>query len=149
FVDMVHTYRAEHHADMVAVHSTVPAVPCEREGWVHSPIRGRHPDLEEGVASFTKHSGGQRQMRLPVSGRRSGWTWNPSLVLPRPRRANCGSWSSMGFRSGWKSPAMPGVWHMVWTHRWCTRAWPGPITLGMRTWVFLILFARSLSMFPV
>src|SRR5690625_4396493 len=44
---------------------------------------------------------------------------------------------------------MPGVWHMAWTHRWCTRAWPGPITQGMKTWVFLILLARSLSTFPV
>src|SRR5699024_12186191 len=37
-----------------------PVGTSDREGWVRSPIRGRHPDLEEGVASFTKHFGGQR-----------------------------------------------------------------------------------------
>lgn len=60
FVDIVHRYAAQHHTDLVVVHSTVPVGTCDENGWVHSPVRGRHPDLEEGVATFVKHFGGDR-----------------------------------------------------------------------------------------
>ena len=58
FVESVAAYAIEHRARMVVVHSTVPVGTCDRQGWVHSPIRGRHPHLEEGVATFVKHFGG-------------------------------------------------------------------------------------------
>src|SRR5690625_7627662 len=57
---------------MVVVHSTVPVGTCDREGWVHSPIRGRHPDLEEGVARFTKHFGGHRSAEAASEWKRIG-----------------------------------------------------------------------------
>src|SRR5699024_11934419 len=49
FVDAVHRYAVEHGARMVVVHSTVPVGTCEENGSIHSPILGRHPDLEAGV----------------------------------------------------------------------------------------------------
>lgn len=58
FVDTVAAYAVEHRVRTVVVHSTVPVGVCDAQGWVHSPIRGRHPDLEEGVQRFVKHFGG-------------------------------------------------------------------------------------------
>lgn len=60
FVDIVHRYVSDHQASLVVVHSTVPVGTCDAQGWVHSPIRGRHPDLEEGVATFVKHFAGEQ-----------------------------------------------------------------------------------------
>lgn len=60
FVDDVTRYATEHHAGLVIVHSTVPVGTCDRNGWVHSPVRGSHPDLAAGIATFTKHFGGSR-----------------------------------------------------------------------------------------
>lgn len=60
FVEIVHRYQAQHQADLVVVHSTVPVGTCDPEGWVHSPVRGRHPDLVESLTAFTKHVGGGR-----------------------------------------------------------------------------------------
>jgi hypothetical protein len=44
--------------DVVVVHSTVPIGTCNAHGWVHSPIRGRHPDLLDSLRTFRKHFGG-------------------------------------------------------------------------------------------
>jgi len=60
FVDEVRRYRREHMTDLVVVHSTVPVGTCDPQGWVHSPVRGRHPHLAEGLLTFVKHFGGQR-----------------------------------------------------------------------------------------
>lgn len=60
FVSAVAGYVAEHSADLVVVHSTVPVGTCDPHGWVHSPVRGRHPNLEAGIRGFTKHFGGAR-----------------------------------------------------------------------------------------
>lgn len=49
-----------HGADLVVVHSTVPVGVCDPHGWVHSPVRGRHPHLVEGLETFVKHFGGPR-----------------------------------------------------------------------------------------
>lgn len=52
---------ADHHrATLVVVHSTVPAGTCDPHGWVHSPVRGRHPRLVESLGTFTKIFGGPR-----------------------------------------------------------------------------------------
>lgn len=53
-------YSSRYEADLVIVHSTVPIGTCDPHGWVHSPVRGRHPDLEEGIRTFVKFFGGQR-----------------------------------------------------------------------------------------
>lgn len=60
FVPAVRGYVAEHGVGLVVVHSTVPVGTCDAEGWVHSPVRGRHPDLVPGLRAFVKHFGGER-----------------------------------------------------------------------------------------
>lgn len=60
FAADVRAYRRWHGAGLVVVHSTVPVGTCDPEGWVHSPVRGRHPDLAESLLTFVKHFGGQR-----------------------------------------------------------------------------------------
>lgn len=62
FVRTVWEYQGLHQARMVIVHSTVPVGTCDREGWVHSPVRGRHPDLTKGLLAFPKHFGGARAL---------------------------------------------------------------------------------------
>jgi hypothetical protein len=59
FIPDTRMYAAHYRAPLVIVHSTVPVGTCDPEGWVHSPVRGRHPDLAEGLETFTKHFGGQ------------------------------------------------------------------------------------------
>lgn len=51
-------------AKLVIVHSTVP-VGVTRQlgaGVVHSPIRGKHPDLTGGILKFVKFCGGERAL---------------------------------------------------------------------------------------
>lgn len=60
FVTAVRRYEVEHGAELVVVHSTVPVGTCDPEGWVHSPVRGRHPDLVDSLLTFVKHCGGER-----------------------------------------------------------------------------------------
>lgn len=59
FADTVAGYRRYHRAGLVVVHSTVPPGTCDPHGWVHSPIRGRHPRLVDGLTAFVKHFGGR------------------------------------------------------------------------------------------
>lgn len=60
FVASVREYVFLFNADLVIVHSTVPLGTCDPEGWVHSPVRGVHPDLELGIRTFVKFFGGAR-----------------------------------------------------------------------------------------
>lgn len=46
--------------DLVIVHSTVPIGTCSAHDWIHSPVRGRHPDLLDSLRTFRKHFGGER-----------------------------------------------------------------------------------------
>src|SRR5690606_9188628 len=72
FVEHVHAYRAQHGADLVIVHSTVPVGTCDEHGWVHSPVRGRHPRLAPGLRVFVKHFGGVRASEAAYHW--PGWT---------------------------------------------------------------------------
>lgn len=60
FTDLVEAHAVEHAASLVVVHSTVPVGTCDPFGWVHSPVRGRHPDLAEALVTFPKFAGGRR-----------------------------------------------------------------------------------------
>jgi hypothetical protein len=60
FVEQVKQYEREHQADLVIIHSTVPVGTCDPRDWVHSPVRGRHPDLGRSLLAFRKHFGGHR-----------------------------------------------------------------------------------------
>lgn len=58
FVAEVKYYQNEHQASQVVVHSTVAPGTCDPQGWTHSPVRGRHPDLVTALKTFTKFFGG-------------------------------------------------------------------------------------------
>lgn len=60
FTSATASYQAIHQPDLVVVHSTVPIGTCDERGWVHSPVRGRHPHLAESLRAFTKQFGGKR-----------------------------------------------------------------------------------------
>lgn len=60
FVESVKKYKEIFKADLIVVHSTVPVGTCDPEEWVHSPIRGVHPNMVEGVRTFVKYFGGKR-----------------------------------------------------------------------------------------
>lgn len=62
FVAAVEGYAVEHSAGLVIVHSTVPVGTCDPHGWVHSPVRGSHPRLVDGITTFAKHFGGARAL---------------------------------------------------------------------------------------
>lgn len=59
FVNTVRQYQAQYNAPHVVVHSTVKVGTCDPYGWTHSPVRGKHPDLEGGLRAFVKHYGGE------------------------------------------------------------------------------------------
>jgi len=60
FVDVTRHYERVHQPGLVVVHSTVPVGTCDRYGWVHSPVRGRHPNLSVSLTAFVKQFGGSR-----------------------------------------------------------------------------------------
>lgn len=58
FLTDVGKYQGFFRADLVIVHSSVPVGVCDAAGWVHSPIRGVHPNLKQGILTFVKYFGG-------------------------------------------------------------------------------------------
>lgn len=42
----------------VVVHATVPIGTCRANGWTHSPVRGKHPDLAKSLTTFVKYVSG-------------------------------------------------------------------------------------------
>ena len=60
FIDVVEGYKALYAPDLVVIHSTVPVGISRQLDAVHSPCRGVHPNLEEGIRTFIKFFGGER-----------------------------------------------------------------------------------------
>ena len=60
FVNEVKKYVEMYKPEIVVVHSTVPVGTCDPNGWVHSPVRGVHPELEKGIRTFVKYFGGNK-----------------------------------------------------------------------------------------
>lgn len=60
-----------HGASLVIVHSTVAVGTCDPHGWVHSPVRGRHPQLLESLGLFHKLFGGERAGEVDWPGPRA------------------------------------------------------------------------------
>lgn len=58
FIEQVEKYQQRWRAKYVVVHSTVPLGTCDPHQWIHSPVRGVHPNLVEGLRTFTKYFGG-------------------------------------------------------------------------------------------
>lgn len=54
----VKRYQKLFKAKYTVIHSTVPIGTSRRLGALHSPIRGRHPDLAESIKTFTKYVAG-------------------------------------------------------------------------------------------
>lgn len=50
-------------SDLVIVHSSVPVGTCDELEVTHSPIRGVHPYLEEGIKTFPKYFGGKGSIK--------------------------------------------------------------------------------------
>lgn len=59
FKKIVKTYVRQYQPEIVVIHSTVPPGTTRSFGpsFVHSPIRGKHPDLANGIRTFTKFIG--------------------------------------------------------------------------------------------
>ena len=65
FVTDVTNYKLQYLAEpggLVIVHSSVAVGTCARLNAVHSPIRGVHPNLAEGIRTFVKFFGGARAL---------------------------------------------------------------------------------------
>jgi len=60
FVQYVKEYVEKYKPIVTVINSTVPVGTTESlgKGFVHSPIRGKHPNLEGGIRTFTKEVGG-------------------------------------------------------------------------------------------
>lgn len=77
FVDITKRYIKKYKSELVIVHSTVPVGTTSKIGKnaVHSPIRGIHPHLAEGIKTFVKYFAGEKaeeasayfkKIRVPV-----------------------------------------------------------------------------------
>jgi hypothetical protein len=72
FVDSVLAYRAKYRPAVTVIHSTVPVGTSRKCGSIHSPIRGIHPHLAQGIRTFVKMIGGERASQVADYFRRSG-----------------------------------------------------------------------------
>lgn len=68
----VKSYRLRYDANLVVIHSTVPPSVFRDTNWVMSPVRGRHPNLYDGIRTFVKHFGGERAAEAAAPFRRLG-----------------------------------------------------------------------------
>jgi len=64
FESEVKEYQDLYKPQFTIIHSTVPVGTSKRLGAIHSPIRGMHPNLEEGIRTHTKFLGGPDATRL-------------------------------------------------------------------------------------
>lgn len=60
FIDDVKKYETQFKSGLTIIHSTVPLGTTDALGAVHSPIRGPHPHLVQGIETFVKYFGGAR-----------------------------------------------------------------------------------------
>lgn len=62
FVEQVKLYQNVTGARLVVVHSTVPLGTCDPHDWIHSPVRGVHPNMVQGLRTFVKYFGGKNAL---------------------------------------------------------------------------------------
>ena len=72
FIESVKTYQSQYEPKYTVIHSTVPVGTSRACGALHSPIRGLHPDLTEGIRTFPKFIGGDRASLVADYFRRAG-----------------------------------------------------------------------------
>ena len=59
FISEVKRYQDKYNPKYTIIHSTVPMGTTEKCGANHSPVRGIHPHLKEGILTFKKFIGGE------------------------------------------------------------------------------------------
>ena len=59
FIESVEKYQKQFSPTLTIIHSTVPIGTSEKVGAAHSPVRGIHPHLKEGIMTFEKFFGGK------------------------------------------------------------------------------------------
>ena len=57
FEEYVKEYQTLYNPKLTIIHSTVPVGTSRKLGAVHSPIHGKHPNLEQGILTFVKYVG--------------------------------------------------------------------------------------------
>lgn len=80
FIGQVKAHQEHFNAHLICVHSTVPVGTCKKvesklnyeTPVVHSPIRGIHPNLYEGIKTFVKFIGGEHASQFADEFRRKG-----------------------------------------------------------------------------
>lgn len=60
FIKDVQNYQKSFKPKFTVIHSTVPVGTSSKLQAIHSPIRGIHPSLEEGIRTFPKFLGGEQ-----------------------------------------------------------------------------------------
>ncbi len=60
FIEQVKYYQNEYKPTLTIIHSTVPIGISKQLDAIHSPCRGVHPLLEEGIRTFVKYFGGEK-----------------------------------------------------------------------------------------
>lgn len=61
FTNAINEAKEKFNPDIIVNHSSVPVGTSRKLGMVHSPIRGVHPHLEEGIRTMTKFFGGENK----------------------------------------------------------------------------------------
>ncbi len=65
-------YKLMYKPHYTVIHSTVPVGTCRALNAIHSPIRGLHPNLYEGVKTFVKFLGSEQASKVADEFRRHG-----------------------------------------------------------------------------
>lgn len=60
FIEETKKYQELFTPNLIIIHSTVPVGTSTKLNAVHSPVRGKHPDLEGGIRTFVKYFGGEK-----------------------------------------------------------------------------------------
>ncbi len=72
FIKYVKEYQEKYKAKYTVIHSTVPVGTSRQVSAIHSPVRGIHPYLAEGIRTFVKYLGGNESSQVADYFRRAG-----------------------------------------------------------------------------
>ena len=72
FSKIVGNYQKEYKPRYTIIHSTVPVGTSRKLKAIHSPVRGIHPFLTEGLKTFVKYLGGKQASQVADYFRRAG-----------------------------------------------------------------------------
>lgn len=72
FVKQVRKYQNALKPKYTVIHSTVPVGTSTKLKAIHSPVRGLHPNLKEGILTFVKYLGGPEADKIADYFRRAG-----------------------------------------------------------------------------